>query len=199
MMKMKLLPLALAMSPAMIACATEPSTEGTDEPDGDGVAAVDTEHLGSSASALCLAPSTPPPYDRQWILSDSNPSDSVWVDPDNGECDSYVINARFVDDLEVTITDPATTPDKCVGTSLYVRRYLKTSSGWQYEGTSTVTGVWTIDGCRLPKSTWSAHTTSDARIHITTKRTYSSGQFGVILRGLPFTARGTKFYNPPPN
>jgi hypothetical protein len=199
MLKTKLLPLALAISPAMMACATEPATDGTDETSGDEVAPLDTEHLGEVSSALCLAPPTPPSYDLQWILSESNPSDAVYVDPDNGECDAYVINARFVDDLEVTVTDAATTADRCVGTSLYVRRYLKSASGWSYEGTSTVTGVWTIDGCRLPKLTWFAHTTSDARIHITTKRTYTSGQFGVLLRGLPFVARATKFYNPPPN
>jgi hypothetical protein len=200
MMKMKLLPLALA--PAMIACALAPETDETagDHESVDTADTADTAHLGSTSSALCLIPPTPPPADRQWFLSAANPSDAVYVDPPNEECEAYVINARNVEDLKVTVADAASTADKCVGTTLYVRRYSRSSAGiWTSNGVSTTTGVWTVEGCRLPSSTWSAHTPSDARIHITTKRTYTAGQFSVTLRGLPISALATVYYNPPPN
>jgi hypothetical protein len=187
-----LLPLALA--PVMVACAVEMESDA----DSDQLRAadgLDGAGLGTVQRALCAPPPTPPPYDVHWTLSDTNLSDAAYVDPGNAECDDYVVSARYVEKMEVTIVDQADTAEKCVGTTLYVRKYLKSpiNGSWSADGVDTVTGVWTHEGCRLPKNVWNAYTTSDARIQITSRRTYTSGQFGVTLRGLPFVVRATKY------
>ncbi len=192
MKMMYVLPMALA--PALSACATEASDELL-----SGDELEDTE-LATAQSALCLLPPTPPPYDVHWDLTGTISARATAVDPGNGECEGYVINARNVETFQVSITEPADTPDKCVGTSLSVREYEKNSNGsWSFVELETVTGVWTHTGCRQPKVTWNANTDSDARIRITSKRTYTSGQFSVLLRGLSFYASATKFVADVPN
>ncbi len=193
---------ALALVPALISCAAEPGDDGALDEDGARSGQLeDSAALAERASSLCLLPPTPPPPDLSWVLSATNTVEAELVDPDNGECDNYVVNARYVDDFQVTLVEPADTPEKCVGTNLYVRKYTKndTSGAWSYLETETIGGVWTVNGCRHPKFDWYAHTTSDARVSITSKRTYSSGQFSVIQRGLPFVVRATDYYNPPPH
>lgn len=190
---MCLLPMALA--PALSACATEAeSDENLDED-----LLIDDElenaELATAQSALCIIPPTPPAYDVHWDFTGSIATRVAYVnEPGSGECEAYVINARNVETFQVTINEPADTPDKCVGTSLFVREYEKNSNGsWSFVEQETATGVWTHTGCRLPKVSWAAHTQSDARIHITSKRTYTSGQFSVTQRGLSFVASGNKF------
>ena len=146
---------------------------------------------------FCAPPPTPPPWNRSWVLTESNPSFAAQIDPDNGQCDAWVINAHNVEDLKVTVVSHADTPEKCVGTLLTTRRYARDATSWNYVGAASATGVWTIDGCRLPSITWNADTTSSARIHITTRRSYTSGQYTVLTYGLPFVARAS-LYVPPP-
>lgn len=187
---------ALALAPALLSCAAEPGDDGAiGQPD----TTAEDVTLAEDVSSLCILPPTPPAADASWVLSDSDTVRAAYVDPDNGECDAYVVNARHVEDLEVTVVDSASSPESCVGTSLTVRRYFKNSSGtWTADGASTALGVWTINGCRLPKLTWNAHTTSDARVHITSKRQYGS-PYSLLLRGLPIVVRATNYYLPPPN
>lgn len=198
MKMMCLLPMALA--PALSACATEASDELlVDE------LLVDDElentELATAQSALCIIPLTPPAYDVHWDFTGSIAVRVAHVnEPGSGECEAYVINARNVETFQVTLNEPADTADKCVGTSLYVREYKKNSNGsWSFVEQETSTGVWTHTGCRQPKVSWTAHTQSDARIHITSKRTYTSGQFSVTQRGLAFIATANKFEPTVPN
>lgn len=197
MKNVKMMWSALALAPALISCAAEPGDEGAVTEDD---AIVEDVALAETASALCLVvPPTPPPYDAHWVLSDTLTSKAALVDPDNGECDAYVLNARHVEDIEVTVVDSASSAESCVGTQLTVRRYLKDNSGtWSSQGAVTVTGVWTINGCRLPKVSWNASTQSDARVHVTSKRQYGS-PYSVLLRGLPIIVRATNYFIPPPN
>lgn len=189
---------ALALAPALLSCAAEP---GEDEDAlAEDVALPEDVPLAETVSALCLVPPTPPPADLSWVLSATNTVEAAYVDPDNGECDNYVVNARYVDDFQVTIVEPADTAEKCVNTNLYVRKYSTNHTGvWSYLDTETISGVWTVNGCRMPKFDWYAHNSFSSRVSITSKRTYTSGQWGVIQRGLPFVVRATDFYVAPPN
>ncbi|MEJ7596337.1 MAG: hypothetical protein WKG01_00390 [Kofleriaceae bacterium] len=187
--------LVALLAPSVLACVTE--TDVSEEPRDESEPI--TEPAPPEAAALCPAPPTPPPWNRSWLLTASNPTDGGQFDPPNGQCDSWVINAHNVESLLVSVTSQTPDPDKCVGTSVTARRYVQGSSGWTYAGAATATGVWTIDGCRLPSLTWTTHTTSNARIHITTKRSYPSGGFTVTTYGLPFQARGWVYVQESPN
>lgn len=194
---MNLVWLAL-LAPTLVACVEQ---EGEPRDDDADVSPEDTAGVDEAAAlAVCIAPPTPPAYDRRWTLSSSNPSDEATVDPPNSGCADYVIGARNAEGIQVALTSPATTPDQCVGTVLTVRKYSQASNSlaWTAAGVVTASGVWTVTGCRLPTFAWPAHTTGEARIHITSRRTYTSGQFIVNLGGLPFHASAQVFV-PGPN
>jgi len=189
--------LFVVLAPSLLACVADTDVPEEGELDLGDQPAAEAEPRSSETSAFCGPSPIPPPADRFWTLSASNPTDSVVIDPANGECDDYVINARNVETMVAAVTDPATDPDKCVGTSITIQRYEKGSdSSWTAEGAVTATGVWTITGCRLPIASWTAHTQSDARIQIRTKRTYTSGMYTVTLHGLRFQATA-HVYEPP--
>jgi hypothetical protein len=188
----------LLLAPSLLACVSESGE--SEELEGDGADVADVAESAPDALTFCAAPPTPPPWDRHWTLSASNPSDAAVIDPDNGECDDYVISARNVETLTAAVTEPASDPDRCTGTSITTRRYeQKTDGSWSYVGFVTETGVWTISGCRLPSITWTTDTPRDARISVTTKRTYTSGQYSVRILGLKFRGSATVYVNEGPS
>lgn len=189
--------LVTLLAPSLLACVTE--TDVSEQPTDEGEPVAEPAATPSEENLFCPPPPLPPGWNRAWVLTASNATDGENIDPSNGQCDSFVIDAHNVESMLVSVTSQTNTPAACVGTSLTTRRYLKNGSTWSSAGSVSESGVWTIDGCRLPSILWTAHHPDHARLHITTKRYYTSGQYSVLQYGLPFQARAWRYVPEVPN
>lgn len=182
----------------LLGCATDMEDPTLDQLDQDDLIAADDEAVTPSTIAYCLAPPTPPPADDSWTLA-SVTMIGLISDYGTGACDAHVQAIRNVESVTATAAATPTTPEACVGTELTMRKYRKDGSTWTFVESESATGVWTFEGCRRPKISWHANTSSDVRVHIKTSRTTCSGIYCATVHGLSMTLAASPYIPDVPN
>jgi hypothetical protein len=178
--------IAILFPMLLLGCALEPDDEDHAE------IPADDEAASTTTSALCILPQPAPSYDELWSLAPNTTRTGVLDDYGTGECSAYTLAVRNVESIRVRPTTIPTDGDECVGTTISMRKYKKTSSGWSFDGYETATGVWGwqdgVLGCRQLSVYYPADTTGEVRVHVSTSRTSCSGIYCLITRGLSMTA-----------
>lgn len=204
MRKMSMVMAALLVPTTMACLAPD---EGVGEGEGeaeDELGELDEADLDTEASALsfCATPPNPPPYNVAWsAFTAANPTRTGTYDPGGDMCDSFTLQLANAESAWVKVTQSATSKASCEGTTLTVRKYRYIYGAWNYGGTSTDVGVWNAGTsvCTLPRVDYTMHNSDRTRLYVTTKRSYTVGDYSVLQFGLPFFASGTIYVPDVPN
>jgi hypothetical protein len=183
-------PTLLLIPLAMSACAIDPTAADEGDFGDEGV----TEPAAVEPIAACVLPQTTPPYDDTFTLTSANPTHTfVNGSYGNDECSSYVASAKYVQSLTSRPFVYVDNAQDCIRVSLTVLKYRKLSTGWQYQGAETATGVWTIDGCRYPSIAYAASAPDEARVDVRAKKTHCAGQWCGTTYGVPVIVEATRY------
>lgn len=197
---MRSFPSLLSLSLALTAVGCVGGATDLDDADLDDPAALEDQEpaLSETASALCYIGTSPPA--ASWIHSFADDPDQLRVITNYGTdaCADYTVRldngvsphyerGRLV----ASVTNTPDNAEACVGTSVTVRKWTRTSGGSWTSTATTDYGEWTASGCDQASLNLSSVGSTSVYMQISTKRSYcpSGGPWCSTTYGLPLKVK----------
>ncbi len=197
---MRSLPSLLSLSLALTAVGC---VDGAADLDGavlDDPAALEAQEpaLSETTSALCFIGTVPPA--ANWIHSFVDDPDQLRVITNYGTdaCADYTVRLDNGGSpyyqrgyLTASVTNTPNNAEACVGTSVTIRKWTRTSSGSWTSAATTEYGEWTASGCDQASNSAFSGSGTLAYMEISTKRSYcpSGGPWCSTTYGLPLKVK----------